>query len=141
MSFHGLKILGVAMFCLTLSGCSYLACEIAEVSCSGYYEEKLDEVEPKWNSWIGKTKDEYIKREGPPDRCTTLDSGEEVCQWRKGGISGGGNYSGGRGQSQVSSWQHSLNWTYDCHHIARHWAYNGNLGRRDSKAITASNNC
>jgi hypothetical protein len=110
------------------------------ISCGAYYEEQLDQLELQWNQWLGKTKDERIKSVGPPDKCETLTTREEVCEWRSGGVSGGGSYSAhtGSGSSSISSWEHRRIFTYDRDHIARSWSYHGSFGQRRSKGSNAS---
>jgi hypothetical protein len=110
------------------------------LGCDAYYQEQLDKLEPQWNQWLGKTKDERIKIAGPPDKCATLSDGGEVCEWSSGGVSGGGSYSAhtGYGSSSVSSWQHRRIFTYDPNHIAIAWSYQGNLGQRSSHNVKAA---
>ncbi len=124
---------------LLMTGCSHMLCA-AGLDCSDYYLEQLDEMAPLWDQWLGKTKDERIKSEGPPDKCEVLVTGEEVCEWRSGGISGQGSYSAhsGYGQSSSSSWEHRRIFTYDKNHIARAWSYRGSLGIRNSKVNSTS---
>jgi hypothetical protein len=134
---HAMKILIVILF-LLLSGCSYMMC--AAGFCDAYDSERLNAMESKWNQWLGKTKDERIKDMGPPDKCAVLDSGEEVCEWRRGGVSGGGSYNPytGVGDSSVSSWEHRIIFTYDKDRIARAWSYRGSLGQRSSKGTNVN---
>lgn len=127
----------VAILCLSLSGCSYMMCSAG--FCDAYYSEQLDEMESKWNQWLGKTKDERMKADGPPSKCLLLSDGGEVCEWVSGGVSGGGSYNPytGFGDSSVSSWEHRRIFTYDRDHIARAWSYRGSLGQRSSKGANA----
>lgn len=127
-------ILGVLSALLVTSGCSYMLCAYG-LDCGPYYQEQLDKKELEWNQWLGKTKDERIKKIGPPDKCATLSDGGEVCEWSSGGVSGGGSYSAhaGYGASSVSSWQHRRIFTYDTNHIAIAWSYQGSLGQRSSQ--------
>lgn len=125
-----MKIIGLLLLGVSMTGCSHSLCE-AGIFCTAY--EQLDRAELQWNQWLGKTKDERIKAVGPPDRCETLTTGEEVCEWRSGGVSGGGSYSDGQGSSSVSSWEHRRIFTYDRDHITRSWSYSGSLGQRHSK--------
>jgi hypothetical protein len=68
---------------------------------------------------------------GPPDRCSPLTDGGEVCEWREGGVTGGGS----GGSYSVSSYLHKVIYVYDREHIARSWSYRGNYGARESKSI------
>lgn len=81
----------------------------------------------KFNQWLGKSKDERVKVLGPPERCTPLDQGGEVCQWVWRGMSGGGSfvggYAGSSGSSSMSTWEAILNFTYDHNHVARFWSF------------------
>ena len=47
------------------------------------------EMAARFNQWLGKHKDERIRTKGPPDKCATLSSGEEACEWSQRGVSGG----------------------------------------------------
>lgn len=89
------------------------------------------------NSWIGKTKDERIVKKGPPESCSTLKSGGEVCSWVMRGYSSsggtvncvpGGACSGGG--SSGSSWEHHIIYRYTSEGIAVDWNYRGTWGSR-----------
>lgn len=129
-----MRILALLLLMMLTSGCSYMLCAYG-LSCEAYYSEKLDESEVGWNQWLGKSKDERIKKVGPPDICSSLSDGGEVCEWRSGGVSGGGSYSAhtGYGSSSMSSWEHRRIFVYDRDHIARAWSYRGTLGSRESR--------
>ena len=135
-----MRIVALLLLMMLTSGCSYMLCAY-NLSCEAYYQEKLDEAEVGWNQWLGKSKDEIMKKAGPPNLCSPLTDGGEVCEWRSGGISGGGSssynaYTGfGGGSSSVSSWEHRRIFTYDRDHIARAWSYQGTLGSRNSRPI------
>ncbi len=122
-----MQILTLLLLMMLASGCS--------LTREAYNQEKLDEWEVRWNQWLGKSKDERIKNIGPPDLCSSLTDGGEVCEWRSGGVSGDGSYSAhtGYGASSVSSWEHRRIFVYDRDHIARAWSYQGTLGARDSR--------
>ena len=125
---------------LVMSGCSSLLCGYG-FGCDAYYQEQLDKKETEWNQWLGKTKDERIMKVGPSDISAPLSDGGEACEWRSGGVSGGGSYSANSGSSWVSSWEHHIVFTYDRDHIARAWSYHGSLGQRTSHdAKTANEN-
>jgi hypothetical protein len=116
----------------TLSGCSSLLCNYGD--CGPYYDEKLDEARSEWDYWLGKSKDDRIKSVGPPTTCALLTTGEEVCEWRDGGMSGGGSYNPAfGGSSSVSSYVHSRIFTYDTNGIAVAWSYRGTWGKSHSK--------
>jgi hypothetical protein len=127
-----MKIILFLLFSVSIAACSHSLCE-SGLYCSA--QEQLDRAEPQWNQWLGKTKDERIKALGPPDKCETLTTGEEVCEWRSGGVTGGGSYSNEHGSSSVSSWEHRRIFTYDRDHIARSLSYSGSLGQRHSKPM------
>lgn len=131
-----MRTVALLFLMMLTSGCSYMLCAYG-LGCDVYYQEKLDEWEIGWNQWLGKSKDERIKKAGPPDKCASLTDGGEVCEWRSGGVSGGGSYSAhtGYGSSSVSSWEHRRLFTYDRDHIARAWSYQGTFGSRESRPI------
>lgn len=132
-----MKRLGLIVLCGVLSGCGLV--EVYVDGISNIFKtdrQRLDELALKWNAAIGtRSKDDQIKKAGPPERCATLKDGNEACLWRFGGVSGGGSYSNisGQGSSSVSSWEHRLTWTYDKDGIAREWSYGGSWGQRTSK--------
>ncbi len=136
-----MQLFALLLLSMLTSGCSYLLCGYG-LSCTAYYEERLDRMEIEWNQWLGKSKDERIKKEGPPDICSPLTDGGEVCEWRESGVSwgGGGYYSGNFGQSSVkgSSWMHRRIFTYDRDHIARAWSYQGKYGSRNSRPASSA---
>ncbi len=74
-----MKISGIVFFGFLLTGCSYMFCAYG-ISCDNYYREQLDKMEPQWNQWLGKTKDERVMKQGPPDKCAALSDGGEVCE-------------------------------------------------------------
>ncbi len=124
-----MKNLAVFMCCFVMTGCGALegvGDEIGSLfkTSSQYREEQA----ARFNSWLGKHKDELIKKVGPPEKCAVLSSGEESCEWSKRGISGGGSASGGQGSSSFSSWEHRVVFTFDKDGIARQWSYNGKFG-------------
>ena len=85
-----------------------------------------------FNSWLGVSKDERIKRIGVPTACMVLSTGEEACDWVNQRLFGKSfSYSdkfGGVGAGSLNSEEHRVTFTYDREHIARFWSYNGNLG-------------
>ncbi|MGC3973701.1 MAG: hypothetical protein QM771_04865 [Nitrospira sp.] len=58
--------LGVMAVGLTLAGCM---------------NQEIHEYSPKWDSWMGSTKDDRIKEMGIPTRCHSFKDGGEVCEW------------------------------------------------------------
>lgn len=99
------------------------------------------EMDASYNQWIGKTKDERMKRIGPPEQCAKLSDGGEVCDWVLRGVSnesvkcppdfvhGGHQCSGGGG----TTWEHHIIFTYDRAGIAQEWSYQGSEGQRSSR--------
>lgn len=100
----------------------------------------LDSAEAKFNTWLGKPKDDRMKAIGPPDKCAVLSDGGEVCEWSAQGVyndsvrcspdyvHGGHECSGGGG----GSWEHHVIYTYR-DGIATEWSYRGSLGERSSR--------
>jgi hypothetical protein len=100
------------------------------IASCGLFVNRKAEAATTLNRYLGKHKDEFIKKNGPPTGCTTLATGEETCEWIRSGMSGGGSYSAntGHADSSVSTWEHRVIYTYDRDRIAREWSYRGNLG-------------
>jgi len=77
---------------------------------------------------------------GPPEKCTTLSTGGEICEWVSNGIAGATlncpadlahrepECRGGVGES----WVHHVLYTYDRDGIATAWNYRGSSGQRSS---------
>jgi hypothetical protein len=98
------------------------------------------ELDQKFNQWLGQSKDDRIRQAGPPVSCTTLKTGEEVCEWIVQGqrgsamncvpnyATGGSLCHGGGG----GSYEHHLIYTYNQNGIATFWSYRGSLGSRTS---------
>ena len=112
-------------------------------SCSGFYGmfpdlfpgKAIDEQMPEWNSWLGKTKDERSQAIGPPDKCETLSTGGERCDWIEEGLSGARQYDTGQGSYEPlpeRPWEHRLSFIYDQQSVARSWSYQGSWGERTS---------
>jgi hypothetical protein len=116
---------------ISLSGCGLRQLKEARAAA---------EIDSKLNPWLGKTKDERIRRLGPPTQCAPLSNGDEACSWVQGGVqttaidcppdytNGGHRCSGGGG----SSWEHRAIFVYRSG-IAQEWNYWGSLGERSSK--------
>jgi hypothetical protein len=83
-----------------------------------------EDLDTNLNPWLGKSKDERMKRIGPPEQCAKLSDGGEVCDWVVRGVS----YSGGNG----NTWEHHAVFTYDRAGIAKEWNYRGSHGQRSS---------
>ena len=83
----------------------------------GMAEKRLNEMTPRWNLWLGKAKDERIRKMGPPEQCATLQTGEEVCTW----------------VVLRPNYQQRLSYTYDRQGIAQEWNYVGDWGKRSSR--------
>ena len=128
----GIPVLLVTIVVAALSGCDTVMCNL------GNCGPLLDEAQVGWDGWLGKSKDDRIKSIGLPASCTTLTSGEEMCEWRDGGVSGGGSYNPNfGGSSSVSSYEHKRIFIYDKNHIAVGWSYQGSWGTRSSRRIQA----
>ena len=133
--------LGTAFVLLALAGCGFIKENYLGMADWPTRDAQL-------NSWIGKSKDERIMKKGPPESCTTLKSGDEVCAWvMRGYSSSGGNVncvpgagcSGGG--SSGSSWEHHIMYRYNSEGFAVDWSYWGSWGSRnmgDSKKTDAS---
>jgi hypothetical protein len=108
-----LRIVGLVVL---LVGCAELRQfwdkEFVEVYTPGAsQEQKIRETGGILNYWLGRPRDERIRVMGPPDRCTALQTGEDVCEWTTRGASSG---------QQVT-------YTYD-RGVATAWSYRGTLG-------------
>lgn len=119
-----MRLLSVAFAGMTivLSGCGIfeIYSDIGTVlflGREGIAEKRLNEMTPSWNLWLGKAKDERIRKMGPPEQCAILQTGEEVCTWAL--------FS--------PNYQQKLSYTYDRQGIAREWNYVGDWGRRSSR--------
>jgi len=98
------------------------------------------ETDATLNPWLGKSKDERMKRIGPPEQCAKLSDGGEVCAWVFRGVSnapvscppdyvnGGHQCRGGGG----NTWEHHAIFTYSRAGIAEEWNYRGSQGQRSS---------
>ena len=56
-----MAIIVMVLLGILMAGCSALQCSYLG-ACQQYYEEQLDKGEIRWNQWLGKPKDEYIKK-------------------------------------------------------------------------------
>jgi len=116
----------LSLFLLVISG-----------SLSGCLTHPMD---ARFNPWLGKTKDVRVNVIGPPDTCTVLSSGGEVCEWVSNGVASASlncpadlihrepDCRGGVGES----WEHHVLYTYDRDGIATAWNYRGSSGQRSS---------
>ena len=123
---------------------SGLILALTMTSCSGFYGmfpglfpgKAIDEQLPEWNSWLGKTKEERSQEIGPPDKCETLPTGGERCDWIEEGEIGGREYDTGGGAFEPvpeRPWNHRLSYVYDQQSVARSWSYQGSWGERTSQ--------
>ena len=48
---------------------------------AGCVNQEIHEYSPKWNSWMGSSKDDRIKDMGIPTKCHSFKDGGEVCEW------------------------------------------------------------
>jgi hypothetical protein len=106
-------------------------------SLSGCLTHPMD---ARFNPWLGKTKDVRVNVIGPPDTCTVLNTGAEVCEWVSNGVASASlncpvdlihkepDCRGGVGES----WEHHVLYTYDRDGIATAWNYRGSSGQRSS---------
>ena len=51
------------------------------LTVAGCVNQEIHEYSPKWDSWMGSTKDDRIKEMGIPTRCHSFKDGGEVCEW------------------------------------------------------------
>lgn len=60
-----------------------LACgvTIGLLALAGCANQEIHEYSPKWDSWMGTSKDDRIKEMGIPTRCHSFKDGGEVCEW------------------------------------------------------------
>jgi hypothetical protein len=86
------------------------------------------DIAEQLNKWLGKSKDERVKRYGPPMKCVYLNSKEEVCEWFYGGVEG----SGSGNSSSISSWERHIVYTFDEKGMAQTWNLTGSLGEMSS---------
>ncbi len=51
------------------------------LTLAGCLNQEIHEYSPKWDSWMGSSKDDRIKDMGIPTRCHSFKDGGEVCEW------------------------------------------------------------
>jgi len=80
--------------------------------------------------FLGKSKDERIRIIGPPNACTRLTTGGEICEWSP---------------KASSALEQHVAYSFDRDGIARGWSYRGPLGQfthdnyhAEEKATTAA---
>jgi len=97
-------------------------------------------MDARFNPWLGKTKDVRINVIGPPDTCTVLSTGGEVCEWVSNGVASTSlncpadlihREPDCRGEVG-ESWEHLVLYTYDRDGVAIEWNYRGSSGQRSS---------
>ena len=136
-----MKTLTMILLCGLLAGCGLVEAYVDGIgNIFKTDKQRLDELVPRMDKWLGQTKDALIKQRGLPSGCTTLMSGEEVCEWVRGGTTAPStschpNAVTGRQDcytSRGSNWEHRFLYTFDRDGIAREWLYTGYFGRRSS---------
>ncbi len=139
MTFSRALLIPVLVGLMAIPGCALLQSRLAN---------PMTEIDNSLNRWLGKSKDERIRRAGPPAQCAKLSNGDEACSWVRGGVQnaavdcppdvvyGGHRCRGGGG----SSWEHHVILVYDQNGIAQEWNYWGSLGERSSKSSQPAQN-
>ena len=51
------------------------------LTAAGCLNQEIHEFSPKWDSWMGSTKDDRIRDMGIPTKCHSFKDGAEVCEW------------------------------------------------------------
>ena len=85
-----MKRLALIMCFQLMAGCGLLEIgsvrEVAPDIAGGGLFPSLREIRIEQGQllerWIGKTKVERVRTRGSAERCVTVSSGEEICQWR-----------------------------------------------------------
>ncbi|MCC2640103.1 MAG: exported protein of unknown function [Nitrospira sp.] len=85
---------------------------------TGCLNQEIHEYSPKWDSWMGSSKDERIKEMGIPTRCHSFADGGEVCEWSI---------------PQQDGRQELIGLTFDGKGKACQWSYRGFYGVQKSK--------
>jgi len=121
---HVLSLILVAFISGNLSGCL------------------IHPIDARFDPWLGKTKAVRMSVIGPPDKCTTLSTGGEACEWITNGVASASlncpadlspeapECRGGVGES----WEDHVIFTYNRDGIATVWNYRGSSGQRSSGA-------
>ena len=60
---------------------SGLALAAGLLALAGCVNQEILEYTPKWDSWMGSSKDDRIKEMGIPTKCHSYKDGGEVCEW------------------------------------------------------------
>jgi hypothetical protein len=99
-------------------------------------ERQREEITTKLNMWLGKTKDDRIRRVGSSTQCAKLNSGEETCDWVFRGVANNSLYCSQDGVCKGGgggSWENHTIFTFDQDGIAREWNYWGSWGELSSR--------
>ncbi len=86
---------------------------------TGCASTDVHEFVPKWDKWIGSTKDERIRELGIPNKCHTFKDGGEVCEWSV---------------QQIDGRYETIGLTFNSSGKACEWSYRGFYGQQTSKA-------
>ena len=113
-----MKLAVILIACLLLGGCvaaeDFWEKEIQAVYTPDSLREKNKRrMAETLDYFLRKSKDERIRVIGAPDKCTGLNTGEEICAWT----------------AKASSSEQHITYTYDKDGIARSWSYRGALGQ------------
>lgn len=124
-----MKLLTIAITSLLLTGCmqarSFWDKEILDVYAPNTLRDReKNGLAETLNGWLGKPKNERIRIIGPPNACSGLNTGEEVCEWVTATRSVASS-----SQSSASSSEQHVTFTYDKSSIARSWSYRGAYGQ------------
>lgn len=95
----------------------WLCLTLAMIGLSGCANIALQGQIDKWDGWLEKHKDEWVRELGIPRQCTSMRSGE-VCEW---GVEGG-----------------NITLNFNKHGMACEWTYRGFYGERRSKHTCSS---
>jgi hypothetical protein len=83
--------------------------------CAG---QEVNEYAPKWDAWMGSSKDERIREMGIPTKCHSFKDGGEVCEWSV---------------QQQDGRQELIGLTFNAKGQACQWSYRGFYGIQKSK--------
>lgn len=88
------------------------------LTLAGCVNQEIHEYSPKWDSWMGSSKDDRIKEMGIPTRCHSFKDGGEVCEWSI---------------PQQDGRQDLIGLTFNPKGQACQWSYRGFYGMQKSK--------
>lgn len=84
----------------------------------GCMNQEIHEYSPKWDAWMGSSKDDRIKDMGIPTKCHSFKEGGEVCEWSV---------------PQQDGRQDLIGLTFNAKGQACQWSYRGFYGMQKSK--------